>query len=74
MSAEDVSGGAKVVLLGQTVVEKLNGRGEEPGGAHRPHQDGALPAGEEGQSPMGQDYDDAVLVPVSTFQPKVQGG
>jgi putative ABC transport system permease protein len=28
----------------------------------------------KGQSPNGQDYDDAVLIPVSTFQTKIQGG
>src|SRR5262249_1465361 len=28
----------------------------------------------KGQSPTGQDYDDAVFVPVSTFQSKIQGG
>ncbi len=28
----------------------------------------------KGQSPMGQDYDDAVFVPQSTFQAKIQGG
>ena len=28
----------------------------------------------KGQSPMGQDYDDAVFIPVSTFRSKIQGG
>jgi len=28
----------------------------------------------KGQSPNGQDYDDAVVIPVSTFQTKIQGG
>src|SRR3989442_5046166 len=28
----------------------------------------------KGQSPMGQDYDDAVFIPVSTYRSKIQGG
>ena len=28
----------------------------------------------KGQSPMGQDYDDATFVPATTFQTKIQGG
>jgi len=78
MSEDDVTSGAKIVLLGQTVVEKLYGAGANPVGRtvrikQAPFQVvGVL--GRKGQSPMGQDYDDAVLVPVTTFQAKVQGG
>ena len=32
-----------------------------------------MPA-KKGQSPMGQDYDDAVFIPRTTFQAKIQGG
>jgi putative ABC transport system permease protein len=28
----------------------------------------------KGQSPMGQDYDDAAVIPVTTYQQKIQGG
>ncbi len=78
LSAEDVSTGAKVVLLGQTVVEKLYGAGANPVGRTVrikmvPFQVIGILA-RKGQSPMGQDYDDAAFVPVSTFQSKVQGG
>jgi putative ABC transport system permease protein len=78
LSAEDVSTGAKVVLLGQTVVEKLYGAGANPVGRTVrikmvPFQVIGVLA-KKGQSPMGQDYDDAAFVPVSTFQSKVQGG
>ena len=78
MSAEDVSGGTKVVLLGQTVVEKLYGVGANPVGRTVrikmvPFQIVGVLA-KKGQSPMGQDYDDAAIVPVTTFQAKVQGG
>ncbi|HVP62483.1 MAG TPA: ABC transporter permease [Myxococcaceae bacterium] len=78
MSAEDLSAGAKVVWLGQTVVEKLYGAGSNPVGRTVrikmvPFQVVGVLA-KKGQSPMGQDYDDAALVPVTTFQAKVQGG
>ena len=78
MSAEDVSGGTKVVLLGQTVVEKLYGAGSNPVGRTVrikmvPFQVIGILA-RKGQSPMGQDYDDTALLPVTTFQAKVQGG
>ena len=78
MSTEDVGGGAKVVLLGQTVVEKLYGPGSNPVGRivrikMVPFQVIGVLA-RKGQSPMGQDYDDTALVPVTTFQAKIQGG
>jgi putative ABC transport system permease protein len=74
----DIDGGAKVILLGQTVVEKLYGAGVNPVGSSvrirgTPYVVQGVLA-KKGQSPQGQDYDDAVFVPVSTFQSKVQGG
>src|SRR5207249_1026624 len=74
----DIDGGNKVALLGQTVVDKLFGPTADPvGQAIRiksiPFQVvGVLE--KKGQSPGGQDYDDAVYVPRSTFQSKIQGG
>lgn len=76
-SQSDVDGGSKVVVLGQTVVEKLYGAHVDPVGQmarikNVPFQViGVL--SKKGQSPMGQDYDDAVFVPQSTFQAKIQG-
>ncbi len=74
----DVEGGAKVALLGQTVVEKLYGGGASPvGQAVRIKNIPFTVVGvleRKGQSPFGQDYDDTVLVPVSTYQQKIQGG
>jgi putative ABC transport system permease protein len=67
-----------VVVLGQTVVDKLYGSHFDPVGQtvrikNVPFQViGVLV--KKGQSPMGQDYDDAVFVPQSTFQAKIQGG
>jgi len=74
----DVDGGTKVALLGQTVSEKLFGVGVDPTG--RVIRVKNVPftvigmLDRKGQSPFGQDQDDLVLVPVTTFQQKVQGG
>ncbi len=77
-AASDVDSGTMVVVLGQTVAEKLFGpAGDAVGSTVRikgvPFEVvGVLAA--KGQSPMGQDYDDAVFVPYTTFQSKIQGG
>jgi putative ABC transport system permease protein len=78
LTDSDVEGGTKVVVLGATVAEKLFGAGVSPVGStvrikNNPFQVvGVLQ--KKGQSPTGQDYDDAVFVPRSTFQAKIQGG
>ncbi len=77
-TTSDVDGMAKVALLGRTVVDKLFGGGFDPVGSwvrikNVPFQVVGVMAA-KGQSPMGQDYDDAVFVPVSTYQSKIQGG
>ena len=78
MSETDVESGAKAVFLGQTVAEKLFGANTDPIGqvvrikAVPFEVRGVLAA--KGQSPTGQDYDDAVFVPLRAFQTKVQGG
>ena len=74
----DVDAGAKVAILGQTVVDRLYGPGAGVVGQTvringMPFQVVAVMA-RKGQSTMGQDYDDAVFVPASTFQSKIQGG
>ncbi len=74
----DIDTGNKVVLLGQTVVEKLYGVGVDPVGLmlrikNIPFQVVGVMA-KKGQSPVGQDYDDAVFMPESTFQAKIRGG
>ncbi|MCI0658371.1 MAG: ABC transporter permease [Acidobacteria bacterium] len=74
----DVDGGTKVVVLGQTVVDKVFGPHADPVGQvvrirNIPFQVVAVMA-KKGQSPNGQDYDDAVIIPVTTFQTKIQGG
>ena len=77
-SASDVDTGNKVAVLGATVVEKLYGPYSDPLGHLIRIRNvpftvvGVLAA--KGQSPTGQDYDDAVFLPVSTFRMKIQGG
>jgi putative ABC transport system permease protein len=74
----DVDSGTKVAVLGKTVSDKLFGEGVDAVGRtvrikNIPFQVvGVLSP--KGQSPMGQDYDDAVFVPQSSFQAKIQGG
>lgn len=77
-SQAEVDGGAKVALLGQTVVDKLYGSYVDPVGQtvriqNVPFQIIGVLA-KKGQSGMGQDYDDVVLVPQTTFQARIQGG
>jgi putative ABC transport system permease protein len=74
----DIDSGAKVIVLGQTVVDQLFGPNADPvGQTVRIRQ---VPfsvigvAAKKGQSPMGQDYDDTAFVPQSTFAQKIQGG
>ncbi len=78
ITQSDVEGATKVIVLGQTVAQKLFGPGSDPVGQvvrikNTPFQViGVLQA--KGQSPTGQDYDDGAFVPVTTFQAKIQGG
>ena len=74
----DVDGSTKVALLGQTVVDKLFGAGTNPVGQivrirNVPFQVTGVLA-RKGQSPGGQDFDDTVIVPQSTFAATIQGG
>jgi putative ABC transport system permease protein len=77
-STSDVDGSTKVVLLGQTVADRLFGTGIDPVGRQVRLRDvpfqvvGVLSP--KGQSPVGQDLDDVVFVPYTTFRAKIQGG
>ncbi|HEY2406599.1 MAG TPA: ABC transporter permease [Polyangiaceae bacterium] len=69
---------AKAIVLGQTTSDKLFGPGVDPIGRtvrlrSMPFQVIGL-LERKGQSPMGSDYDDVALVPVKTFQSRIQGG
>jgi putative ABC transport system permease protein len=78
ITSSDVDGAAKIVVLGRTVVDKIYGPNADPVGQvvrikNIPFQVVGV-AAVKGQSAMGQDYDDAVFIPVTTFQTKIQGG
>jgi putative ABC transport system permease protein len=74
---EDVDGGTKTVVLGQTVNERLFGASADPTGQVVRIQNVPFVvvgvADRKGQSPGGSDYDDVVFIPVSTFLAKIQG-
>ena len=72
-----VDSAAKVVLLGQTVAKSLFGEADPVGETVRirrvPHQViGVLER--KGQSMIGQDQDDLVLIPITTARKRVLGG
>jgi putative ABC transport system permease protein len=75
MTSSDNDSGVKVVLLGQTVAEKLYGVNQDPVGQlvrikNVPFEViGVLE--KKGQSPMGQDYDDTVVVPLTTYRARL---
>ena len=77
-SQSDVDGGMKVIVLGQTVVDKIYGPSANPVG--QMVRVGSTPftivgvTAKKGQSATGQDYDDAAFIPFTTFAHKVQGG
>jgi putative ABC transport system permease protein len=74
----DVDASAKVIVLGQTVVEHIWGAGFDAVGKtvrvqNTPFQVIGVLA-RKGQSPMGQDYDDTAIIPFSTLQTKIAAG
>ena len=78
LTQSDVDSGAKVVVLGQTVVEKLFGPSSDPVGqtvriGGKPFQVVGV-AAKKGQSAQGQDYDDTAFIPMTTFAQNIQGG
>ena len=74
----DLSGRTKVAVLGQTVVKKVYGLNVNPvGQIIRINNVSFRITGvlvPKGQSARGQDNDDAVFVPQTTFQSFIQGG
>jgi putative ABC transport system permease protein len=73
----EIEGSAKVIILGQTVSDRIFGPGIDPIG--RTIRMRGVPfvviglLERKGQSPMGQNYDDTAIVPYTTFQTKLQG-
>lgn len=78
LSASDQAGRTKNAVIGQTVAEKLFGLGVDPiGQVIRIRNAPYIVVGvldKKGQSGMGQDQDDAIFVPLSAFQARIQGG
>jgi len=75
---QDVDGKAKSIVLGATVAEKLYGANATPVGQSVRMGTSSYRIiavlSRKGQSPGGQDYDDAAFIPVTTFGQNVQGG
>jgi putative ABC transport system permease protein len=71
----DVDSTAKVVVLGQTVVERLYGPNANPVGQFVRINNAPFEVigvmDKKGQSPLGTDYDDQAFVPISTFKARL---
>ena len=75
-SEGELNSGAAVCIIGETVRKKLFGGQEPLGGKIRLEKlscDIIGLLGEKGQNTMGQDQDDAVIIPLRTFQRRVAG-
>jgi putative ABC transport system permease protein len=76
--ADDDRAGAKVALVGNTVVQNLFGPYDDPVG--QVIRVGEIPfeivgvLQSKGQTGFGQDQDDVVIIPSRTFRAKLQGG
>ena len=75
--AAEIQGSAKVALIGQTVATQLFGESDPLDQVIRVKKVpvtiiGVL--GKKGQNSMGQDQDDIVIVPISTYRNRIQGG
>jgi putative ABC transport system permease protein len=73
----DLTGSAKVALLGETVARNLFGEADPIGQAIRIRKVPFVVIGtleRKGQSLLGQDQDDVILMPISTARNRVLGG
>ncbi len=75
---QDVVTGAKVAVIGQTVVDNVFGRNVNPVGLtlrikNMPFEVVGVTES-KGSSGFGGDQDDVAFIPVSTFKAKIQGG
>ena len=77
IESSDIESGAKVVMLGQTVARNLFGEADPVGETIRVRRVPHVIVGvleRKGQSMVGQDQDDVVLIPISTARKRVLGG
>ncbi len=75
--AAEVAGSAKVALIGQTVAQQLFGDADPLDQVIRVKKIPVTVIGvleKKGQNSLGQDQDDMVLVPISTYRNRIQGG
>jgi len=74
----DVEAGAKVIVLGQTVVDNLFGAFTDPLGqivrVNRVPFEVIGVAAAKGQSAFGSDNDDVAFVPVTSYRSRIEGG
>jgi putative ABC transport system permease protein len=75
--AAEIQGSAKVAMIGQTVADQLFGESDPLDQVIRVKK---VPVtvigllGKKGQNSLGQDQDDIVIVPISTYRNRIQGG
>jgi putative ABC transport system permease protein len=75
--AAEIQGSAKVAMIGQTVAMQLFGDADPLDQVIRVKK---VPVtiigllGKKGQNSLGQDQDDIVIVPISTYRNRIQGG
>ncbi|NKE65345.1 FtsX-like permease family protein [Ramlibacter sp. RBP-2] len=75
--AAELQGSAKVAVIGQTVAQQLFGDADPLDQVIRVKKVPVTVIGlleKKGQNSMGQDQDDMVIVPISTFRNRIQGG
>ncbi len=75
--AAEVQGSAKVAIIGQTVAQQLFGDADPVDQVIRVKKIPMTVVGvleRKGQNSMGQDQDDVVVVPISTYRNRIQGG
>ena len=75
--AADIQGSAKVAIIGQTVARELFGDADPLDQVIRVKKIPVTVIGvlsKKGQNSMGQDQDDVVIVPISTYRNRIQGG
>ncbi len=75
--AAEIQGSAKVAIIGQTVAQQLFGDADPLDQVIRVKKIPVTVIGvldKKGQNSLGQDQDDIVIVPISTYRNRIQGG
>jgi putative ABC transport system permease protein len=75
--AAEIQGAAKVAIVGQTVAQQLFGDADPLDQVIRVKKIPVTIIGvfeKKGQNSLGQDQDDAIIVPLSTYRNRIQGG